>query len=190
MSCAALQNHSAILIGQLSHCRSRRTVTFLVVQPLLKCWKSWRIHQVIALSSAAAIWRCKSPFQLLDFKISVLVPLTIIEEQIALWRAIFAGGITITMLILGLAHLRSRMLQERSDAIEMARHNQAYIREVIQHTQAGLVTLNDQSEIEALNPAVENLLSCSLSGLIGRPLSSLFHVSEKDRVRWVKSTAI
>ncbi|RDL44281.1 PAS domain-containing sensor histidine kinase [Marinomonas piezotolerans] len=129
----------------------------------------------------------QKPIQLLDFKISVLVPLTIIEEQIALWRAIFAGGITITMLILGLAHLRSRMLQERSDAIEMARHNQAYIREVIQHTQAGLVTLNDQSEIEALNPAVENLLSCSLSGLIGRPLSSLFHVSEKDRVRWVKA---
>lgn len=122
--------------------------------------------------------------QMLDFQVAILVPLTAIEEQIALWRAIFAGGITITMLVLGLAHLRSRMLQERSDAIEMARHNQAYIREVIQHTQAGLVTLDGHYRIEALNPAVEKLAARSLSSLIGKPLSELFHVSESDKARW------
>ncbi|WP_417552596.1 ATP-binding protein [Marinomonas fungiae] len=125
--------------------------------------------------------------QMLDFQVAILVPLTSIEEQIALWRAIFAGGITITMLIFGLAHLRSRMLQERSDAIEMARHNQAYIREVIQHTQAGLVTLDDQYRIEALNPAVENLAARSLSSLIGKPLSELFQVSERDKACWLKA---
>lgn len=124
------------------------------------------------------------PIKLLDFQVAVLVPLTAIEEQIALWRAIFAGGITITVLIFGLAHLRSRMLQERSDAIEMARHNQAYIREVIQHTQAGLVTLDDHYCIEALNPAVETLAARSLSSLIGRPLSDLFQVSDADYERW------
>ncbi|MCO4784851.1 MAG: sensor histidine kinase [Marinomonas atlantica] len=125
------------------------------------------------------------PIQLLNFQVAVLVPLTPIEEQIALWRAIFAGGITITVLIFGLAHLRSRMLKERSDAIEMARHNQAYIREVIQHTQAGLVTLDDRYRIEALNPAVETLAARSLSSLIGQPLSDLFQVSDNDRKRWV-----
>lgn len=125
------------------------------------------------------------PIQLLNFQVAVLVPLTSIEEQIALWRAIFAGGITITVLIFGLAHLRSRMLKERSDAIEMARHNQAYIREVIQHTQAGLVTLDDRYRIEALNPAVETLAARPLSSLIGRPLSDLFQVSEVDRERWM-----
>lgn len=124
------------------------------------------------------------PIQLLDFQVAVFVSLTAIEEQIALWRAIFAGGITITMLVLGLAHLRSRMLQERSDAIEMARHNQAYIREVIQHTQAGLVTLDGQYRIEALNPAVEKLAARPLSNLIGQPLSELFQVSERDTQRW------
>lgn len=129
----------------------------------------------------------EKPIQLLDFKISVLVPLTTIEEQIALWRAIFAGGITITMLIVGLAHLRSRMLQERSDAIEMAYHNQAYIREVIQHTQAGLVTLDGQCRIEALNPAVEKLVASPLSGLIGHPLTDLFQPSKKDETRWLKA---
>ncbi len=129
----------------------------------------------------------EKPIQLLGFKISVLVPLTAIEEQIALWRAIFAGGITITMLIMGLAHLRSRMLQERSDAIEMAYHNQAYIREVIQHTQAGLVTLDGQRRIEALNPAVEKLVASPLSGLIGQPLTELFWPSETDQTRWMKA---
>lgn len=124
------------------------------------------------------------PTQLLDFKVAVLVPLTAIEEQIALWRAIFAGGITISILILGLAQLRSRMLKERSDAIEMARHNQAYIREVIQHTQAGLVTLDGYYRIEALNPAVEKLLASPLSTLIGQPLSELFEVCDADQQRW------
>lgn len=127
------------------------------------------------------------PIQLLDFQVAVLVPLTAIEEQIALWRAIFAGGITISILILGLAQLRSRMLKERSDAIEMARHNQAYIREVIQHTQAGLVTLDGYYRIEALNPAVEKLVESSLSGLIGHPLSDLFEVSDKDQARWYEA---
>ncbi|SBS28213.1 C4-dicarboxylate transport sensor protein DctB [Marinomonas aquimarina] len=132
-------------------------------------------HRYLAMSRS---------IQMLDFQVAVLVPLTAIEEQIALWRAIFAGGITITVLIFGLAHLRSRMLQERSDAIEMARHNQAYIREVIQHTQAGLVTLDGQYRIEALNPAVEKLAARSLSSLIGQPLSDLFQVAEPDQVRW------
>lgn len=127
------------------------------------------------------------PIKLLDFQVAVLVPLTAIEEQIALWRAIFAGGITITVLIFGLAHLRSRMLQERSDAIEMARHNQAYIREVIQHTQAGLVTLDGQYRIEALNPAVEKLAARPLSNLIGQPLSELFQVSPRDKERWTQA---
>ncbi|MBM6551417.1 ATP-binding protein [Marinomonas ostreistagni] len=127
------------------------------------------------------------PIQLLDFQVAVLVPLTPIEEQIALWRAIFAGGITISILVLGLAQLRSRMLKERSDAIEMARHNQAYIREVIQHTQAGLVTLDGYYRIEALNPAVEKLMESSLSELIGHPLSDLFEVAEKDQTRWYEA---
>lgn len=127
------------------------------------------------------------PIKLLNFQVAVFVPLTAIEEQIALWRAIFAGGITITMLVFGLAHLRSRMLQERSDAIEMARHNQAYIREVIQHTQAGLVTLDGAFRIEALNPAVEKLVATPLSNLIGQPLSALFQVAESDLLRWTKA---
>lgn len=114
------------------------------------------------------------PIRLLGFKISTLSPLNTINEEIALRRAIFAGGVTITGLLLGLALLRSRMLRERDDANEMTRHNQAYIREVIQNTQAGLVTLDENFHIESFNPAVEKLLGQPLSPLVGQPLESLF----------------
>ena len=114
------------------------------------------------------------PIQLLNFQVSILAPLKTINEEIALWRAIFAGGVTITVLLFGLAMLRTRMLRERFDANEMTRHNQAYIREVIQNTQAGLVTLDAAHRIESFNPAIENLMGQPLSPLVGEPLSVLF----------------
>ena len=120
------------------------------------------------------------PIKLLNFQVSILAPLKTINEEIALWRAIFAGGVTITALLLGLAMLRSRMLRERSDANEMVRHNQAYIREVIQNTQAGLVTLDADHRIESFNPAIEHLMGQPLSPLVGEPLSRLFKPLNKQ----------
>ncbi|SBS30006.1 C4-dicarboxylate transport sensor protein DctB [Marinomonas spartinae] len=114
------------------------------------------------------------PIRLLNFRVAIFAPLKTINEDIALWRAIFVGGVIITALLFGLAMLRTRMLRERSDANEMARHNQAYIREVIQNTQAGLVTLDDSYQIESFNPAIERLLGQSLAPLVGQPLSVLF----------------
>ncbi|WP_100637319.1 ATP-binding protein [Marinomonas sp. ef1] len=124
--------------------------------------------------------RMSRPIRLLGFQISILAPLKIINEEISLWRTIFAGGVTITALLLGLAMLRRRMLRERSDANEMTRHNQAYIREVIQNTQAGLVTLDEHHKIESFNPAVEKLLGQPLSSLVGQPLGVLFQPDEQD----------
>ncbi|WP_233402607.1 ATP-binding protein [Marinomonas transparens] len=119
------------------------------------------------------------PIRLLGFTISILAPLKNINEEIALWRAIFAGGVTITGLLFGLAMLRTRMLRERSDANEMTRHNQAYIREVIQNTQAGLVTLDEFYKIESFNPAVEKLVGQPLAPLVGQPLNVLFQSVEQ-----------
>jgi two-component system C4-dicarboxylate transport sensor histidine kinase DctB len=124
--------------------------------------------------------RMSRPIRLLDFKISILAPLKTINEEIALWRAIFAGGVTITALLFGLAMLRTRMLRERSDANEMTRHNQAYIREVIQNTQAGLVTLDQNHKIESFNPAVEKLVGQPLAPLVGQPLNVLFQFDKHD----------
>ncbi|TYL46943.1 ATP-binding protein [Marinomonas sp. IMCC 4694] len=123
--------------------------------------------------------RMSRPIRLLNFQISILAPLKTINEQISLWRTIFAGGVTITTLLFGLAVLRRRMLRERSDANEMTRHNQAYIREVIQNTQAGLVTLDEHHKIESFNPAVEKLVGKPLAPLVGFPLSVLFTSSEQ-----------
>jgi len=121
------------------------------------------------------------PIQLLGFTISILSPLQLINEEIALWRAIFAGGLTITGLLAGLALLRRRMLLERYNANEMTRHNQAYIREVIQNTQAGLVTLDDKHCIESFNPAIEQLVGQPLSVLIGQPLQNVFHAEDQQK---------
>ena len=120
------------------------------------------------------------PIRLLGFQISILAPLKTINEEISLWRTIFAGGVTITVLLLGMAMLRRRMLRERYDANEMTRHNQAYIREVIQNTQAGLVTLDENHKIESFNPAVEKLLGQPLAPLVGQPLGVLFQPDEQD----------
>lgn len=122
--------------------------------------------------------KMSQPIRLLDFQISILAPLKTINEDIALWRAIFVGGVTITVLLFGLAALRQRMLRERFDANEMTRHNQAYIREVIQNTQAGLVTLDDNHKIESFNPAVERLVGQPLAPLVGQPLSQLFRADQ------------
>ncbi|MCB5162700.1 ATP-binding protein [Marinomonas algarum] len=127
----------------------------------------------------SAYLRMSRPIRLLNFQISILAPLKTINEEIALWRAIFAGGVTIAALLFGLAVLRGRMLRERSDANEMTRHNQAYIREVIQNTQAGLVTLDEKHQIESFNPAVEKLIGQPLAPLVGQPLSVLFQSEEQ-----------
>ncbi|MBR7889074.1 PAS domain-containing protein [Marinomonas sp. A79] len=122
--------------------------------------------------------RMSRPIHLLGFQISILAPLKTINEDISLWRTIFTGGAMITALLFGLAALRQRMLRERSDANEMTRHNQAYIREVIQNTQAGLVTLDEHHKIESFNPAVEKLVGKPLAPLVGQPLHRLFQADE------------
>jgi two-component system C4-dicarboxylate transport sensor histidine kinase DctB len=62
----------------------------------------------------------------------------------------------------------------------MTRHNQAYIREVIQNTQAGLVTLDQNHKIESFNPAVEKLVGQPLAPLVGQPLNVLFQFDKHD----------
>ncbi|TDP00513.1 ATP-binding protein [Marinomonas balearica] len=132
--------------------------------------------------------KMSQPIQLFGFKVVLLKPLQSLNDEIVLWRAIFAGGVIITALLAGLALLRKRMLQERSDAIEMARHNQAYIREVIQNTQAGLVTLDDKFCIESFNPAVEQIVGKPLSDLIGQPLEMLFFCTPSYLHFWGQMT--
>lgn len=110
----------------------------------------------------------------LGFKVDLLMPITLIEEEIALWRTIFMACLMIVTLVLITARLRRRMLSERSQALEMSRHNQAYIREVINNTQAGLVTLDAEQKIESYNPAMETLIDHPLTDLIGMPFSQLY----------------
>lgn len=116
----------------------------------------------------------RRPIRLLGFQIALLSPLTQINEDVFLWRALILGGITIVVLLTGMAFLRRRMLRERSVANEMSRHNEAYIREIIQNTQAGLVTLDHDKRIESFNPAIESLVGHSLKPFIGKELESLY----------------
>ena len=119
------------------------------------------------------------PIASLGFQMTILSPLQTIHEDIALWRAFIAGTALIVALIVGLVFLRNRMLRERSVAIEMSRHNQAYIREVIQNTQAGLVTLDAAKRIESFNPAIEKLIGQPLLPLIGQGFDHLFKADTK-----------
>lgn len=116
----------------------------------------------------------------LGFKVDLLIPITLIEEEIALWRTIFMACLMILILVLITARLRRRMLSERSQALEMSRHNQAYIREIINNTQAGLITLDAEQKIESYNPAMETLIEHSLAGLIGMPFNQLYSPRSDD----------
>lgn len=110
----------------------------------------------------------------LGFKVDLLIPITVIEEEIALWRTIFMACLMILILVLITARLRRRMLSERSQALEMSRHTQAYIREIINNTQAGLITLDAEHKIESYNPAMETLTGHPLTGLVGLPFNKLY----------------
>lgn len=116
----------------------------------------------------------------LGFKVDLLIPVTLIEEEIALWRTIFMACLMILILVLITAKLRRRMLSERSQALEMSRHNQAYIREIINNTQAGLITLDAEQKIESFNPAMETLIDQPLSDLIGLPFDKLYRPNSDD----------
>ena len=122
----------------------------------------------------------RRPIRLLGFQIALLSPLTQINEEVFLWRGVILGSITIVVLLTGMAFLRRRMLRERSVANEMSRHNEAYIREIIQNTQAGLVTLDHDKRIESFNPAIESLVGHSLKPFIGKDLESLYQKESKS----------
>lgn len=116
----------------------------------------------------------------LGFKVDLLIPITLIEEEIALWRTIFMAALMILILVLITAKLRRRMLSERSQALEMSRHNQAYIREIIYNTQAGLITLDEKQNIESYNPAMERLIAHPLTELIGLPFNQLYQANSNS----------
>ncbi|MFT2111737.1 ATP-binding protein [Marinomonas sp. 2405UD68-3] len=116
----------------------------------------------------------RRPIRLLGFQIASLSPLNPINDSVFLWRMFVIGSVTIIVLITGLAFSRRRMLKERLVANEMSRHNDAYIRAIIQNTQAGLVTLDQDKRIESFNPAIESLAGHSLLPFIGQKLDSLY----------------
>lgn len=114
------------------------------------------------------------PIRLLGFQIALLAPIKTIQENVRLWRTLFAGLVVILGLIGFLAMLRKRLLRERSVAMEMSRHNQAYVNGIINNTQAGLITLDEHQCIESFNPAAERLVGHSLETLINKPFQQLF----------------
>ena len=116
----------------------------------------------------------------LGFKVDLLIPITLIEEEITLWRTIFLASLMILTLALITARLRRRMLSERSQALEMSRHNQAYIREIINNTQAGLITLDAEQKIESYNPAMETLIGHPLVNLIGLSFNEFYQPHSDD----------
>ncbi len=124
----------------------------------------------------------RRPIRLLGFQIASLSPLKPVNDSVFLWRAFVIGCVIIIVLITGLAFLRRRMLKERLVANEMSRHNEAYIRAIIQNTQAGLITLDQDKRIESFNPAIESLAGHSLLPFIGQELGSLY---QKDEVSTV-----
>lgn len=122
------------------------------------------------------------PVEALNFRVDLLVPLKPIEQDILLWRTILFGLVMMLVLMLFSIKLRQKMLRERLKAQEVSRHNQVYIQEIINNTQAGLVTLDAKQQIESYNPAVERLIGCALVDVMGQPLDILFTATEHNRV--------
>lgn len=123
----------------------------------------------------------EQPIQLLDFHFALLTPTTSIEEQVRVFRG-FSAAVTIIVLLLVLAvMLRQKMLRERSVALQMSRHNQAYISGIIDNTQAGLITLNSATQIESFNPTAERLLGYRLKDLTLQPFIRLLGREDSQR---------
>lgn len=122
------------------------------------------------------------PVRFLGFQITLLSPMKEINDQVVLWRLFVAIGAVSFVLLVGIAFLRRRMLKERTVAMEMSLHNEAYIREVIKNTQAGLISLDQGRRIESFNPAIEKLIGHSLLPFIGSKLEEIFTVTSEKSV--------
>ncbi|TBR44298.1 PAS domain-containing sensor histidine kinase [Marinomonas agarivorans] len=158
------------------------------VMPLLKEEKHNEVANILVLNDADNQSRASSylyisePISNLGFQVDLLVPLTPIEQDILLWRTMLIGLIMILVLVLLSIKLRQKMLNERTKAHEIRLHNQVYIQEIVNNTQAGLVTLDAKQQIESYNPAVERLVNCALDEVMGQPLDALFTATEEKRV--------
>ncbi|WLD57214.1 ATP-binding protein [Salinispirillum sp. LH 10-3-1] len=123
----------------------------------------------------------EKPIQLLDFRIAVLSPLTEVTERVQLFR-LFSIALVIIVLLVALALFqRRRMVRERNVAMQMSRHNQAYISGIIDNTQAGLVTLDATMRIESFNPTAERLLDYGLNELTQQPFARLLDREDSQR---------
>ncbi|MFY0664664.1 MAG: PAS domain S-box protein [Natronospirillum sp.] len=119
--------------------------------------------------------------QLLDFRIAVLSPLTEVTERVQLFRLFTIALVIIVLLIVFTLIQRRRMLRERTVAMQMSRHNQAYISGIIDNTQAGLVTLDASIRIESFNPTAERMLDYGLNELTHQPFTRLLDREDSQR---------
>jgi len=94
-----------------------------------------------------------------------------LNEEIALWRAILPGGVTITgFVIWRLAMLRNpKCFEERSDANEKTPITSLYSLKSSK-IPSGLVNLDQNLKLNRFKSACEKLLS-ALSALVGQPLN-------------------
>lgn len=123
----------------------------------------------------------EQPIQLLDFRFALLTPTAPVEERVQVFRG-FSSALAIIVMLMVLALMqRQKILRERSVALQMSRHNQAYISGIIDNTQAGLVTLNSTTRIESFNPTAERLLGHRLKDLTQQPFTRLLGREDSQR---------
>ncbi|WP_207060801.1 ATP-binding protein [Motiliproteus sp. SC1-56] len=118
-----------------------------------------------------------------ELNIVALAKLTPVAARVWNTMALTAFVFIILVLLLLFWLLRRRTLRERQrfklQATRALEANEARVRAIIDNTQAGLITLDNQGRIESFNPTATELFQYSHSDIIGRYFSML--IAPADR---------
>jgi len=126
------------------------------------------------------------------FNVSILANLKSVDRRVltsmALAGFIYSALIFLILFLLAkrrIAQERIRFKQQETLALE---HSEARVRAIIDHTHAGLITLDTQGQIESFNPTAEKLFGYSAQMISGHYFSQL--IAQQDRaVCWQHITA-
>lgn len=121
-----------------------------------------------------------------NWKMHILKPLSPLES--AKWQAglVAAGFYGVMILGSGIGWQRWRLRRERELFAERERRTlaegQARVRGILDHTQAGLLVLDDRGALSYLNPTAQALFGHTPSGIEGRHLEALLSPADALRV--------
>lgn len=128
----------------------------------------------------------KQPMPKADLHVVGLAKLTEVKAQLLTSLVLAGVFLVVLVLLISFVRQRRRISLERTrfkqQSTEALAANEARIRAILDNTQAGLITLDEQGQIETINPTAERMLGYATDQLIGSRFIELICESAHSRL--------